>query len=1031
MSELPDSQARLSASEDFGKSVFIEAGAGTGKTETIVTRIVNRIITESDFSMADLAAITFTEKAGAELRNRFRSVFGKKLEKATSEQSERIHRAIGMVDAAAIGTIHAFCKRILTENSIEAELPVGFLVGSEGQGPVQRTNRARRVADLVWSSFSQSEQALLSQAKLSPEAMQLIVESLDKRFAIINELETHVVSEEVGEDFESLVYAFIHRVITQLKLAQRTRRNSGEIEFDDLLIMTRDLLKNNSKLRDAISEKYKVILVDEFQDTDPVQWEIVRLITAVSSENPTPKAGSLVLVGDPKQSIYRFRNADLNTFLEVKSNFSETDVSEPDSFGVVRDLSSNFRSVGPVIRFVNWLFGANSDEGNNPLNLGVTYKNLDSVHDPLDDNTGPAVRIIKYSESRPKKLARKEFRFTALEIKKVIDEKYKVTKKADNHTRIYRKEPATFADICILIPNRNHLSDLIKALAKARIPFMSTDPQIVFNTSLVAGLLNALRVIAQTDDDMHLMGALKSPLFALNDEQLYRYISAPGGNWDIDGNSIGGDSEVSHAMNLLYTTGQDLGRFSPFRIFSHLLEQQSIFEKLVGERNGDFEASALRMVLAHAAGWEAQGNYGLLEYLNEVDLLLRDSSKGNLAKPDDMDINAVQIMTIHASKGLEFPIVVLTSVSPPTQALISPQVLISRTGEIQFSLGSKKFTTEDGKTKEIKFQSQGYEELKHFEEKIAGRQEKARLLYVAMTRAQDHLILSTLFHNVTALGAQLKSAIEANGQAPENLFEYFEPSEQQISAKEESEDEGIEDGDTDSQAIYIDLPEDDISEFQENSFITRVVSPSSDDAVKMSVLSRAEIEGYEDEDTAQNDLLNEDWDSVGESIMASRDGRPLGNALHGVMDMIMRLGRVPDDEQLQSFVWQMCSKENILNEISTVLRRVMLLLKSPIVLEALDSSQRWPELHLAISDPVDKIKVAEGFADLVFMAEDGLVLVDYKTDKDINLKKREHYQQQLGSYSIILEKITGQKPSRVLILHVLDNRVELIPLFAP
>ena len=105
-----------------------------------------------------------------------------------------------------------------------------------------------------------------------------------------------------------------------------------------------------------------------------------------------------------------------------------------------------------------------------------------------------------------------------------------------------------------------------------------------------------------------------------------------------------------------------------------------------------------------------------------------------------------------------------------------------------------------------------------------------------------------------------------------------------------------------------------------------------------------------------------------------------------------------------------------------------MLLKSEIVLEALSADQRWPELHLAIADPTDEIRLAEGFADLVYKTAKGYVLVDYKTDKEIGIDSLMHYEQQLGAYGLILEQLTGSRPERTLLLHITEDSVETIEL---
>jgi len=1012
--ELTDQADRTAAITNHDKSIFIDAGAGTGKTETIVRRIVSQIIGDENFSMENIAAITFTEKAGAELRNRFRRVLLQEKAGLSESQKVRIDHVIASVDSAAIGTIHSFCKRLLTDHSIAAKLPVGFYIGSESAGPRQRLLRSRRMADLAFDNLSEADQQWLRILDFPASAMQDLVIELDQKFAIVNELKEP--REHQGEsEAEQAVFRFIYKAIEYLKSDMQVRRSTGEIEFDDLLIMTRDLLQSDPALREIVSDQYRVILVDEFQDTDPVQWQIVRLISQPSEKADTPKPGSLVLVGDPKQSIYRFRNADINTFISVKNSFSEA-VSSVQSFGSVRKLTNNFRTVTPVIEFVNWLF--QDLEQGNPLEMGVSYKKLDPVHNPKAENPGPAVRVFQNptdldENEKPKYKIDTvlECTWVAKEIRRAITQKYKVTIKGPNKTRIYRDEPATFGDVCILIPVRTQVGELIRALATNEVPFVSADPGIVFTRPLTTGLVNALKVVAQTDDDMALWAALKSPLFALTDEQLYLYKSGPNANWNIDGYAQGTEPSVQKAMEVFYDVRQKVGTQRPSMVLREIIEAQRIYEKLFAETDGEFEATAIRMLIDHATQWENDGNTGLLEYIDALNILIDGKNKSLLPMPKEINQDAVQIMTIHASKGLEFPITVLACMSNYPSYRKS-KVLISKEGVIEYNLGKN--------SEDVDIVSSGYEDLRQGAEALAEKQEANRLIYVAMTRAQDHLVVSSLVSRSDSRSARIQAALNLLPPPEKRLYEsvnHINTVNEDLPAK-----------------TKVRMAKSDFrTDFQvelEKSAIRHVVSPSSDGATEMKVLSRAKVD---DLDPAalepEAELPQTDVESSSELTAALADRRPLGKALHGVMDLIMQLGKTPDQETLQSFLWEQAEKHGALEEIASLTQRVSHLLKHPIVLEALSAEQRWPELHLAIADPEDEIRLAEGFADLVYKLGEEYILVDYKTDKTIGTPQIMHYQQQLGAYALILEKLTGALPSRILLLHAQESGTSEIPIY--
>jgi ATP-dependent exoDNAse (exonuclease V) beta subunit len=124
----------------------------------------------------------------------------------------------------------------------------------------------------------------------------------------------------------------------------------------------------------------------------------------------------------------------------------------------------------------------------------------------------------------------------------------------------------------------------------------------------------------------------------------------------------------------------------------------------------------------------------------------------------------------------------------------------------------------------------------------------------------------------------------------------------------------------------------------------------------------------------------------------------------------------------------LAEQENVLQDLPHLTRKIQMLLRSEIVQEALAAEQRWPELHLAIADPEDEIRLAEGFADLVYKTESGYVLVDYKTDKEITVSSMNHYEQQLGAYGLILKQLTGSLPERTILLHITEDSVDTIDL---
>ncbi|MBI4545371.1 MAG: UvrD-helicase domain-containing protein, partial [Gemmatimonadetes bacterium] len=454
---LPDQAARDRIRSDLETSLLVEAGAGAGKTTEMVGRMV--ALVRCDKARVDqLAAVTFTRKAAAELRQRFQVQLEVELRRAQKSGDgpvlERVDRALKELDRGFIGTIHSFCARLLRERPLEAGLDPAF---RELQAV-----EADRLARDFWMRHlerlaAQGDALLLRAAELGmrpgalfglfrqlsdnpdvafpghpfeapdPEALRAQLEQLlDRAIALLPEAEPRggwdafqtrlrslrfhralgwherarlfeALAELQGANFgvrrerwgadparaqsarelagelaalagpggpvERLLQQwYAHRYPYALELALRAaaafsaeRRRSGRLDFQDLLMLAARLLREHPAARRALAERYPCLLVDEFQDTDPIQAEVLFLLAARDPDAQDwrlaePRAGALFVVGDPKQSIYRFRRADIAIYNQVKRRFQE--------WGAVVELTSNFRSTRPIEQFVNQVFAA-------------------------------------------------------------------------------------------------------------------------------------------------------------------------------------------------------------------------------------------------------------------------------------------------------------------------------------------------------------------------------------------------------------------------------------------------------------------------------------------------------------------------------------------------------------------------------------------------------------------------------------------------------------------------------------------------
>jgi ATP-dependent helicase/nuclease subunit A len=433
-----DDEARRAVTHDLDRTIFLEAGAGSGKTSCLVDRFV--ALVNKGVPADRIAAITFTEKAAGELLDRIRTALAGDPD------------ALAVLDRAAIGTLHAFAQRILNEHPIEAGLPPRVQVLDEISSQVAFEARWEQFVDglledpamerplrLLFASgarlrhlhdvalaFDDNWDLVLDRLDTpAPAVPPIDVEPILGRIDDVMKLRERCVAgddklaahldnevepfagalrDAVDDDLrlellhdaklkcslgkkdnwdgckeqvvdaladlqlacEELASRVQEAVLQQLagRIARFTvagadaRRRAGELEFHDLLVLARSVLRDadhGPRVRAALAARYERLLLDEFQDTDPIQVELAVLIASGdpdAAERPwqqvKPDDGRLFFVGDPKQSIYRFRRADIATFLDARDSL----------VGDSETLTRSFRTVEPIVEWVNHTFGA-------------------------------------------------------------------------------------------------------------------------------------------------------------------------------------------------------------------------------------------------------------------------------------------------------------------------------------------------------------------------------------------------------------------------------------------------------------------------------------------------------------------------------------------------------------------------------------------------------------------------------------------------------------------------------------------------
>ena len=504
---------------------------------------------------------------------------------------------------------------------------------------------------------------------------------------------------------------------------ERRKNEAGVLDYVDLLVKAAEALRQNASLRSYFRRKFRAIIVDEYQDTDPLQVEIIETLAGFSGgEIEDPKLGpaSYVVVGDPKQSIYRFRRADASIFAAA----CEAAKTRP---GVeLVSLTQNFRSTPAILRFVNRFFSGTIKKSQYGQ---PDYEALVPSPSIKDEPSLISLRFTMPAEADSAVLEAEASAIAAF----VAAVQNGTLQVRDGHGT--RKSRA--GDVLILARRLTQIRPLEQALERASVPFVVDGGRSFFIRSEVVETHAVLRAIDDPSDATSLVAALRSSFFGVSDRAIAEWRFA-GRELSILGVSASAaeahnaTDEVSRALQLLRRLHEDRTRLPPAALIEKLFDETSIFAALhAAERGSTARAqpriSNLRKV-AHLA--RQAESLGLLT-LRGFNLLLANRLDGAGEEPDlpssrPGDPHTVRVMTIHKAKGLEAPVVILYDCLDR----FSPRVdTVPLREEGKIALGFVKDC-----------QPPVWDQLA-LKEEARLREETHRLRYVACTRAKDWLVV--------------------------------------------------------------------------------------------------------------------------------------------------------------------------------------------------------------------------------------------------------------------------------------------------
>ena len=1088
------------------ETMFVEAGAGTGKTTSMVGRVVN-LIGSGITTVDKVAAITFTNSAASELQERIRE----ELERAASgDEADPMRRLLCQkgvedIDRATFTTLHSFAGAILRERPLEAGLPPSFETMDQVASDLDfdekwnewldwalddasnvptlplalalglRPSHLRRVALQFHGNFDLLEGVDLDDAEMQAPEVQSAPPGRawvgQKLVAEVTELERLCGFSKNGEDdqlyqhvqsklssirrlsemeqgspaalgmlsrimplrtnrgrqrdwntdpasgvnackllkdslrdldadvtvelelIRSVSLAPILRALRDFVVGyEHERKREGRAGYHDLLVWARNLLRDNIDVRDHFRQRYTHLLLDEAQDTDPIQMQIAMFIAedvpdgTLRESRPTdwrrvtPAVGRLFVVGDPKQSIYRFRRADVRQLNILKSQMTRQ--GAPGRGQTPVHLDQNFRSHRPILEWVNHLF----TEWMEISESQADYVELRHSWEVETDSVGaPSVwRMGDALDAPMGDIRALECQGIAAALGQILDNAWQVRSGENGGVPGYRT--ARYSDICILMPTRTGLRDLEVALDDAGVPYRLEGSSLIFDTQEVRDLLNCLRAIDDPGDEVAIVAALRSPAFACTDVDLLRYYES-GGRFDYLTASRALSGPVAKALDMLQNYHERRMWTSVAALIDGFVRDHPLMTAAVDHPRRREQWRRYRFIVAQARAFAEAGGGSLRDFLEWIDRLRDEGARVTETPVPETDEDAVRIMTVHGSKGLEFPVVILTGLNARRS---------SRTGEVLFGRpdGADALNSVEVKvgSRSQTFQTPGYDALES-DEKSMLDDEHVRLLYVATTRAMDHLVLS-LFRST-------KSESDASYIA--DHFEEHDGMWRQIPSPAEQESLATPQGRDDRRADDLDTAQ----HSQEartrwievrDEVIERQGRPTTVAATRL-----AEVANEESKDEQQND---EPW-------RRGRAGTQIGRAVHAVLQTI----DLATGDGIEETARAQSAAEGIPGRVDDIIRLSRVAVRSSVVRRAVESGRFWREVPVGV--PIANGSL-QGFIDLLFETPDKeLVIVDYKTDSvsaEGASTAAARYRPQAAGYALAIQRATNRQVAEVVFL---------------
>lgn len=905
-----------------------------------------------------------------------------------------------------------------------SEIPDAVILGDAPYDSLQRSMMVFRQKTLGTKSEQLTNKALIELLMIF--STKTSVKITQRKWG--DDKRTKDNAKQLGVDFEAFRDDFITPVIDLINASayehllipfamkakgiySRHKQAVTELNFQDLLMNASCLLRDHPEVRIYFQSKYKTILIDEFQDTDPIQAEVAMFLTGKETEEKnwrliTPLEGSLFVVGDPKQSIYGFRRADFRLYRRFKEHFESTG-------GTVVELKTNFRATDDLGRWNNAVFpgllkgGEQASFTRMDTTLHTVSGTLSGVsYYRIDEVTIPAIMA-----SEPDALVR---------IINLLVGHEEISRRAVSADGSFTmvKQPVTYKDIMVLAGKKWQLERIANSVASFGIPVRIAGADITKRTGEFITFSELIRMLAYPEENAYVYSVMRGDFFGFSDRDIYRFIRR-GGNFGIffDFDAFYEENLLAKGIREVFDRVREcfakLRRFtdyiqnlSPAAATERIIDELGIMrvhltssEKIVGL--GSFVSLIERIRLRRVSDV-----WGLNLFIEELSSMIDNGFEEDI-DIEGPEVNAVRFMNVHKAKGLEAPIVILCAPCSgriPNSSFYTEQRLDD--DGVERTYGYARIDKDPGgrwpkayyaplKWRDIDSYAQQAQEL-----------ERDRLLYVAATRARNMLIVSDSASPDSPWSKLLESRTGGMVDILERAYLYEARSD--IAELKPAPGYGA---DFDAELA-------EVNSRREAAFAgnrpTYIVRAPSRDSGPLSATGEGSEPGADEPERSL--ALNTMEIIISGEEKSVRDGRlTIGDIVHKVLDAL-----VADESRLQDvfdFILEDCDDdyvtEDFLKGVAAEFRKKPLwdrIKKSDMVYTEVPFSYKSPASGSHVITAIDMDTYVNGVIDLVFKEADGWVIIDYKTydANKVSSDLREAYEQQLSTYAEVWESITGE-----------------------